>query len=604
MLSTCQVYSSPELLEELDLLTDTPGPAIMTRYGREFPLGTSLLDIELVAYRFGFDVETGGLGKAAHFKRIVQHLWGKDSRKQFIWHPWADDMNEEACRHHYLGVSGSGSSGKTDFFAVKGIVDYICAPQNTLVLMTSTSLKEARKRIWGACLDYWSAVPGLPGKVIDSMGLIRLQTGDGKAKEKFSDRCGISLIAAEKKQEREAIGKLIGLKQQRLIFIGDEMPELSEAILEACYTNLSLNPEFWLFALGNFKSIYDPFGQFTKPKGGWGSITVDDREWETERGLCLHFDALQSPNWIAGENKWPIIKVESIQAAIDHEGMESPGFWRMFRSFPCPGGSEQGIYSEADIIKFKAEEIPIWEGGKIRVAGLDPSFTLGGDRAPLVFGWYGRDSLGRMVICADKEVVLSADVTKKEEPFSYQIARQFRDVCEAEGCLPENAAYDRTGAGGPFGDIVAEEWSPKVLGVQFGGKASELPFSALASEPAVNKCANRVSELWWIGLEFLRNRQLKGIFPSLAREMCARQYETEKGGQLRLKVESKEDMRSRIGKSPDTADAFFIMIDLCRTRHGAVPGGEGGFRQARDKTKSWAALARRLTPRAKSLRLQ
>lgn len=576
-------------------------PQAIQRYGRTFPAGTNLLDIELVAYRWGFTEASGGLGKAAHFKRIVQHLWGPKSRKHFIWHPWADDMNEESCNHHYLGVSGCGSSGKTDFFAVKGIVDYVCAPRNTLVLLTSTSLKEARKRIWGATLDYWYACPGLPGKVIDSQGLIRLQGGSGKGEDKFSDRCGISLIAAEKKQEREAIGKLIGLKQERLVFVGDEMPELSEAILEACFTNLRLNPHFWLFALGNFKSIYDPFGQFTKPKDGWQSITVNDSEWLTDRGLCLHLDALKSPNWVSGENKYPIITKEAIQDAIDHEGgADTPGFWRMFRSFPCPGGSEQAIYSESDFIKFKAEEIPVWEGEKTRVAGLDPSFTVTGDRAPIVFGWYGRDKDGRMVICADKMKMLIEDVTKKDESRNFQIARQFKEACEAEGVLPENAGYDGTGAGGPFGDIVNETWSRKVLRVLFGGKASEVPFSAQENVPAHKKCVNRVTELWYVGVEFLRNHQLKGIFPALAREMAAREFTTEKGGECRLRVETKEDMKSRMGHSPDIADAYFVMIDLCRARLGAMPGGEGGMRQGNDPKKTWKAMTKRFTPRLRS----
>lgn len=468
--------------------------------------------------------------------------------------------------------------------------------------MTSTSLKEARKRIWGATLDYWSAVPGLPGKVIDSQGLIRLQTGSGKSEEKFSDRCGISLIAAERKQEREAIGKLIGLKQDRLIFIGDEMPELSEAILEACYTNLSSNPEFWLFALGNFKSVYDAFGQFIKPIGGYQSITVADKEWKTERGSCLHFDALESPNWLAKENKWPVAKVEFIQSAIDHDGVDSPGFWRMFRSFPCPGGNEQSIYSEADLIKFNAEETPIWEGKeKTRVAGLDPSFTMGGDRAPLVLGWYGRDRDGRMVVCADQMILLIEDVNKKDEPRNFQIARQFKTACEAAGVLPENAAYDGTGAGGPFGDIVSEVWDRKVLRVLFGGKASDIPFSAHDPTPAVKKCVNRVTELWYVGLEFLRHRQLKGIFPALAKEMCGREFTTEKTGEIRLRVESKEDMKSRIGRSPDIADAFFVMLDLTRQRLGAMPGGEGGMRQGGDTKKSWEQLTRRFRPQLRTL---
>lgn len=568
------------------------------RFGHVFPPGTDLLTAELLAYKHGYTIEEGGLGKAVHFKRIVKALWGPGSKREFIWHPWADDMNEASCAHRYLAVNGSGSSGKTQFFAIKAIVEFLCAPHETLVLVTSTSLKEARRRIWGSILDYWMACPGLPGKVVDSQGLIRFQVGN---EAKFSDRCGIALLPSEKKQEREAVGKLIGLHQNRVVFIGDEMPELSEAILEAAYTNLCLNPEFWLYAIGNFKSVYDAFGQFCKPKGGYNSITVDDKTWETERGLCLHLDALKSPNWLAGKNEWPIIKVEDIQGAIDHEGTNSPGFWRMFRAFPCPSGSEQSIYTEADLIKFDAEKKPYWDGVNLtRMAGLDPSFVNGGDDASLVFGWYGKDIDGRMVICADKTVTLKEDTTKKDEPRNFQIARQFKEECIKEGVLPENAALDATGAGGPFADIVSEVWSPLVARCFFGGKASELPFSAIDNEPASKKCANRVTELWYIGLEFLRNRQLKGIFPALAKEMCAREYGTQKTGDMKLIVERKEDMRSRTGKSPNIADAFFVMLDHCRVKFGAVPGGQSGLRK-NPQGNTWKGFVKKWQPRIRRL---
>ena len=66
----------------------------------------------------------------------------------------------------------------------------------------------------------------------------------------------------------------------------------------------------------------------------------------------------------------------------------------------------------------------------------------------------------------------------------------------------------------------------------------------------------------------MRNKQLFGVTRELVREMTERLYTTEKGINMRIRVEPKADMKVRIGKSPDISDAAFILIELCRTRHG------------------------------------
>jgi len=107
-----------------------------------------------------------------------------------------------------------------------------------------------------------------------------------------------------------------------------------------------------------------------------------------------------------------------------------------------------------------------------------------------------------------------------------------------------------------------------VLRIAFGGKASELPASPADPVPANKRYANRVSEIWWSGRTLLQTGQLKGITPSLAKELTSRTYQTEKGEHMRISVESKVDMKMRIGQSPDEADAALMLVDLCRTRFG------------------------------------
>src|SRR4051812_38291342 len=113
----------------------------INKYGRTWPKGWGLLEIELYVFREGWTIEQGGLGKFQHAKNIVNALWGPHNRtKRFVWHPWAEQMLEKACQFQYLGLAGCGNSGKTDFAAVWGIINYLAAPKWTMVLVCSTSL--------------------------------------------------------------------------------------------------------------------------------------------------------------------------------------------------------------------------------------------------------------------------------------------------------------------------------------------------------------------------------------------------------------------------------------------------------------------------------
>jgi hypothetical protein len=535
------------------------------QYGRWWKKSIDQFNRELYSFRNPVPVDKGGLPKAEHFKRIVSALWPEDGPKPFVWHPWAERMLDASCENKYLAVAGCASSGKTDFYAVWAIVNFITAPYETMVLVTSTTLKDSRKRIWGSIRDYWQAAPPLPGKLVDSMGLIRFDDGTGGT----SDKCGITLIAAEKKKEKEAVGKLIGFKNNRVIVIADEMPELSESILEASASNLSLNPEFQFIGIGNPASRFDAFGILSKPKNGWQSISPLEEEWETERGLCIRFDGEKSPNVLTGKLLYPwIVTQAKLDEAKVRFGDNSLAYYRMFRGYWAPTGEDDNIYSETEIIASGADQDAIWIEPPTKVAALDPAFTNGGDRTPVQFGLFGVSREGIPTLMYTHRELLRDDVTNRKKTRTEQIVQQFKELCDEEGVEPFCAAYDKSGAGGPFGDVVSMMWSPEVLGVQFGGKASDLPVSITDATLSSDRYVNRVTELWFGAKELIRTNQLKGIDRELAKEMCSRKYATQKGVGLRMVVETKTDMKARTGESPDLADAAMILIELCRQRFG------------------------------------
>jgi hypothetical protein len=49
------------------------------------------------------------------------------------------------------------------------------------------------------------------------------------------------------------------------------------------------------------RSFYDPFGKFITPLKGWDSISVESEEWETARGIAIHFDATKNPRIMDGD---------------------------------------------------------------------------------------------------------------------------------------------------------------------------------------------------------------------------------------------------------------------------------------------------------------
>lgn len=555
------------------------------------PETPSLLEIELIAFRTN---PPQGLGREEHFWNICGILWGafnkQHKKKYFERNPWTERMAYAACREQYLGLSGCSASGKTEFAAVWAIVNWLCAPEQTLVFCTSTSLKESNRRIWGRIKKFWqdSSVP-LPGKLVDSMYTIRTDNGSGV----FSDEQGIVCIAGEKKNEKEAIGKMIGAHPKRLLLLVDEAPEITPAVLTAALSNMAINPFFQMIAIGNFKSIYDTFGVFVRPKGGYATITLEDEEWDTELGLCLRFDGMHSPNVTGGRDVYECYTSKDLATHRKNYGDNSAEFWRMCRSFPCPEGDEHVIYSEADFIKGDSASEAVWLEPPIPVSAADPSFTTDGDNFAVVDGLFGLNSHGipTLQYTGWRYLYENMSLTLSGEPRDLQTARQFADHCRDRRVAPAHAASDASGPGGlAFGSILTAVWSNQWLPVKFGESPSDRPVSEDDPKRCDEAFVNKVTELWFAGRNFVRSGQIKGLPSEIAKQWKARQYETVKGVTLKMKVEPKRDMKARVGFSPDLGDAALELIELCRERFGFTPGAMNGMPKMQ-KRNTWLERA-------------
>lgn len=561
-------------------------------YGIEFDHEPTKLECELVAYRMGLTPEQGGLGRTGHFKRIVEILFGPKSECPFNWNPWAEKMIDVFHQHPitgadrpHVGVSGCANSSKSHTAALYGLINWMCSPTDTFVFVTSTSIADSKHRVFKSIRKMFDSVKGLPGNLVDSKAkIVTLNAGN-----KSDDSAGIFIIAGHPSKAREGVGKMIGRKNARVFVLADELPELSPSILDASFGNLNVNPFFQFIALGNFNSRYDAFGEFIEPLGGWDSILLDTEEWECIKhgAYCVRFDGLKSPNLKAGKDVYPhIYNSKSLKDHRSSYGETSAPFMRYCRSFETGIGDENTIYSESDFITGRAYQKAVWRQGFVRVAAADPAFTNGGDRFVLMFGKIGWTIDEVLALEIERYEIIRENVHKlKERNRSFQMADQVIAKCKEAGVEAKNFSMDCTAAGNPLADVFDEEWKLQMKDPNWNQRLCRVDFSGAPTHRVANKDGKmadeaydrRVTEIWYVGKEFLKGQQLRGLIPDVVREAKARKYTTVRGSEgEKMKVEKKEDMKERLGFSPDVAEAFFVMIDLCRERHKFVPAGIPG----------------------------
>jgi hypothetical protein len=566
--------------------------------------GTKLLHIELAMFREKLAKrmpwDQGKVTPAWHFKAIALSLWpedGPEGTPRFIWHRWADEMLQAACHNQYVAIAGPGGAGKTEFFAIWLIIQFLADPANTICLATSITVSISKKKMWGKVVQYWTPCEalGMPGKLVDSLSIIRYVDADGQAIK--GDLAGISLITGEKKKEREAVGRIIGIHQERIVFCADDLTELSEAITEAAFFNLSKGTSYFQFiGIANPLSYFDPFGKFAAPLAGWESISVADTSWMTERGVCLHFDTTTNPRITERDERltW-MDSQETIEHELAMHGGKSASYWRMFRGFWSPVGVVELIYTEVEIIAAKAHEKAVWRGDILTpVAFLDPSFTNGGDRTCCYFGTFGINKEGNRCLQYDEYVLFHDDVTARDTTRSQQVIKWWRQECESRGVVPRYAGFDCTAAGQVFGDLVDILWSKEIYKLNFSGKASDKPVSAFDSTPAYERYFNRVSEIWYSPKEGMRTGQIRGLCTEVIREICMRKKSDEKGEKMRIKVESKIEMKNHSDSSPDLADAAFGLYDLCCERLALSSGSVSRKQNPQAYTKPFREMFSKL----------
>ena len=555
-----------------------------SKYGVDWPAGYPDEMIELQCAKKWKDL--GRPDPDAHLLRACSMLFSKE---QFAIHRWTEQHAHDFCKSDFCITWGAAATSKSNDYGLFVLLDWLVDPEDTIVLVGSTTKEALKKRSWESVLRYLSLLKkhptiDFPGRSKSSgYAILNSMNPDDEAQ---GEKAGVFGVALDEN------GKLQGAHLKYVRVLVDEIATLSsegarEAI-ETAISNLRKGAtSFKFFGLANPESRFDLSGYYAEPIGGWSTVSVDHEEWATRFGMVRHHDGLKSPAITepGGDKKYPfLINAEMIERDRVELGEDSPVFWRMNRGYPPRQGQTATVLTEADLVAGKATEklvngmspedmgsgSPFYQ--VVTVGALDSAFTQGGDAAILQGCKIINVNNLPTLFFPPKQKIPILDAS--DRPVSYQLVDAVRQWGLTNRVGMKDFAADDSGTQS-ICDILTQEIEPGVLRVNYSRQASELQVSVASKDEAKKKFKDVITEAWAILAEFIKAGQVRGLDEDCARQLVSRLYSTNKSGVVlhpqRLEKKTEYKARTKLG-SPDEADAAAMVALLVRHRLGVVPG--------------------------------
>lgn len=495
----------------------------------------------------------------------------------------------------FIGLTGAGSCGKTHSSALYALAWWAMDPENSIVVLTSTTKDMIRSRVWSVIQDYastaWDACYNEPaelGHLVPSQ--MKLLSPSKSAKH------SISAYAVAHGETLKAIDNLKGLHAKRMLVVIDEANGTPEAIFQVLPNYRKGCLDLTVIVIGNPVSRLDPHGRALKPADGW-ALAADENiiewrsegvpDWQVDSGLVLRFDGRDSPNVKRGYNRHPYLYTLDNWKQAQSKATTTGGtfaYWSFERGMWPPEGASNVIFTEQLFLRCDAIGTHFeWEATKEPVAFLDSAF--GGDSCMFKWGFMGMCK-GKMCLQIMGELDVPIDPAAAEHDIDYQVARRVRQECIVRNVKPYCFGVDATGIGRGVAAILAAEWSPQIQYTQWGGSATERASAQNDGRPAREVFANFVTELWMSVREGLEAGQIRGFTNDDVTQFCSRLYSMQG---KKYKAEPKDEMRLRIRYSPDRADAIAGLWEVCR-RNGLEVTGALAVQAQRVQTQAAKAF--------------
>ena len=558
------------------------------KYGLTWADEYEPLDIEFHCIRKGAAwCAKNGTSLFDHYKAAQMILWPDDHH-----HRWSDLTLKSILDNQVTVLMGPGDSNKTYSMVRFALVDFFAFPNNTLSIVSSTDSRGLELRIWGKMKDLFNRAKefrdDLPGVVVDYLKCITPDEIDKSGQQARTINKGIICVPCVATGDNSGLGRYIGIKPPnspgkhdgRLRHYGDECQAMKPTFLDA-YSNWMGKPDFKGVMSGNPTDTLDPLGKAAEPLDGWDNFPEPKKTttWRSRfyNACVVNLVGSDSPNFDYDRNQPPkfpeLISWLKIEAVAKTWGKDSIQYYSQCIGVMKPGFDGKRVITRELCRANRASEQVIWDGGeRTQVYAIDPAYG-GGDRCSALHVEFGVSTEGVQTILMHEPKIIPINVNLAESP-EEQIAKfVYADTVEL-GIPSENIFYDAFGKG-TVGFSFAKVFglNPPVP-VESGGSPSARPVrhdlfvTDKNGTTRLKRCdehyKKKISELWFSVRYIIECGQMRGMTQETIDEGCLREYMVVENG--KFEVESKKDMKERIGRSPDLMDVAAIACEGCRQR--------------------------------------
>lgn len=558
----------------------------MTKYGIEWHAEMTEVEVELycIAHKAPY-----GATLFHHFMEARRLLWPKRYR-----HEWTDLMYQNFIDNDVTVLMGCASSQKTSHAVEFSLINYWARPQNTLVVLSTINMDKLDIGVWAELQMLWKSArdiyPFLEGNILSHKRAIttdNLEDEEGVRDFRVGCICRPCYVGGK----FVGLGILAGLKQDFVIYVADELQFMQESFSKS-WPHLFANGNVKIIGSGNPKhDPYDELGKTAEPKGGWNSIPEPDKTtvWETKfmGAKCINLVGTDSPNFKlkTGEPEFPRLISRKFADRIEHDneaGKDSFEYYRLVKGVMKVAFASSRVIDRPLCLNHKAMEQPEWKNTERKaVYGLDPTYG-GEDRCVGVPLWFGKSADDLTIIFIGQYKVFPINLALIESRSAEdQIADIMEKELETHKIKASDVFYDSTGKGTIGAAFARKFGSVAPVAVDSGAMPTERPVrdglmvqDQTTKQMRLKRCSEHyskfVSEMWFSVRYAIEANQVRGLQEDMMMEGCARVYNLTKGNKIEVEPKSdpkkKEDLKRRLGKSPDLFDALAIGFEGARQR--------------------------------------
>lgn len=431
-------------------------------------------------------------------------LWAENVAGSFLWSK-QKEIIESVRDNTRTAVHSCHNVGKT-FTAAVTAAWWIDShpPGEAFVLSTAPTAPQVKSLLWRE-IGRLHGRANLIGRVNLTEWYIPNESG------------GEELVAFGRTTSKHNEAAMQGIHSKYVLVVLDEASGVATEIWTAA-ESIASNKHSRILAIGNPDLPHSPLSAACRPESPYNVIHVGIEHAPALTGEAVPADLLDyliSPEWAeARKTEW---------------GEDSALYQaKILGRFPSGQNDPWRVISEVHATECRYIE-PAYDADAVRVGGLDVG--AGGDRTVLVERV--NDAVGR----------IETFVERDPEAASKKLA----DVIRRWGLSRVNV--DTIGVGWGLAGMLRKEL--KAEGIAIEG----VSFARKSNFP--KRFVNIRAEAWWHGRELSRDRKwsLAKLDDNAIAELTMPRF-VEKNG--RILVEPKEDVKERLGRSPDIADAVLL----------------------------------------------